>query len=187
MTVPTNQKNFFANINNEYRFISMLSDKLTAGNITVKQGQDDADILIIETAREKFNGTNTTIVVSEDVDFQNEMQDAQNSLQTMTITEGGEHSVTKKAEVHKIDIFLKPIANAPIMKKQKWSVDSSKPISWILWFVAKYMKLEPEEKLFLYVNQVFAPAPDQILKNLYDCYATEGKLVLHYCKTQAWG
>ncbi|KAJ8888514.1 hypothetical protein PR048_008005 [Dryococelus australis] len=40
---------------------------------------------------------------------------------------------------------------------------------------------------FLYVNQVFAPAPDQIVRNLYDCYGTDGKLVLHYCKSQAWG
>jgi ubiquitin-like protein ATG12 len=40
---------------------------------------------------------------------------------------------------------------------------------------------------FLYVNQSFAPAPDHIVKNLYDCYGTDGKLVLHYCKSQAWG
>lgn len=40
---------------------------------------------------------------------------------------------------------------------------------------------------FLYVNQTFAPAPDQIIKNLYDCYGSNGKLVLYYCKSQAWG
>lgn len=40
---------------------------------------------------------------------------------------------------------------------------------------------------FLYVNQTFAPAPDQTVKNLYDCYGADGKLVIHYCKSQAWG
>lgn len=40
---------------------------------------------------------------------------------------------------------------------------------------------------FLYVNQSFAPSPDQIVRNLYDCYETDGKLILHYCKSQAWG
>jgi len=40
---------------------------------------------------------------------------------------------------------------------------------------------------FLYVNQTFAPAPDQIIKNLYECHGTNGKLVLYYCKNQAWG
>ncbi|KAJ8960388.1 hypothetical protein NQ314_006078 [Rhamnusium bicolor] len=51
-------------------------------------------------------------------------------------------------------------------------------------------KAEKQKKYhttFLYVNQTFAPSPDQIVKNLYDCYSTENKLVLHYCKTQAWG
>ncbi|XP_017783215.1 PREDICTED: autophagy protein 12-like [Nicrophorus vespilloides] len=92
-----------------------------------------------------------------------------------------------KTEKQKIDILLKPTGNAPIMKKKKWSVESNKPIGWIIDFMKKYLKLEPQERLFLYVNQTFAPSPDQIVKNLYDCYSTEGTLVLHYCKTQAWG
>ena len=63
MTVPTNQQQFLANTHNKSRFIAMLSEKLTA-NIFVKQANNDADILIIETALEQFN-TNTTIVVGE--------------------------------------------------------------------------------------------------------------------------
>lgn len=91
------------------------------------------------------------------------------------------------------------------MKNKKWNVDSDKPIGWIIEFVKKYIKLEPSEKLvsfhpwtlqrswtsfvlqFVYVNQTFAPSPDQTVRNLYDCYSTDGKLVLHYCTTQAWG
>ncbi|KAI4486117.1 hypothetical protein M0804_006606 [Polistes exclamans] len=69
MTVPENQQQFFTNINNKSRFISMLSNKLTAANIAVKQAKNDADVLIIETAIEKFDATNTTIVVGEDVDL----------------------------------------------------------------------------------------------------------------------
>ena len=37
-------------------------------NITVKQAQNDAHVLIIETAIEQFNATNTIVVVAEDVD-----------------------------------------------------------------------------------------------------------------------
>jgi hypothetical protein len=50
MTVPANQQQFFANIHNKSRFISMLNDKLITENIAVKQAQYDADVLIIETA-----------------------------------------------------------------------------------------------------------------------------------------
>ncbi|KAA0194242.1 hypothetical protein HAZT_HAZT010868 [Hyalella azteca] len=40
---------------------------------------------------------------------------------------------------------------------------------------------------FLYVNQSYAPAPDELLDNLYSCFGADNKLVLHYSKTQAWG
>nr|CAD7607024.1 unnamed protein product [Timema genevievae] len=86
-----------------------------------------------------------------------------------------------------MDILLKATGNAPIMKKKKWAVDPDKPIGWIIEFIRKYLKLDPADSLFLYVNQSFAPSPDQIVRNLYDCYGTDGKLILHYCKSQAWG
>ncbi len=40
---------------------------------------------------------------------------------------------------------------------------------------------------FLYVNQSFAPAPDVDVGTLYECFGSDGKLVLHYCRSQAWG
>ncbi|XP_066146616.1 autophagy protein 12-like isoform X1 [Euwallacea fornicatus] len=98
-----------------------------------------------------------------------------------------ETSLKKATEKQKVDILLKPTGNAPIMKTKKWTVDSDKPIGWIIEFVKKYLKLDSSEKLFIYVNQTFAPSPDQTVRNLYNCYCTEGKLVLHYCTTQAWG
>ncbi|XP_057670975.1 autophagy protein 12-like [Diorhabda carinulata] len=116
--------------------------------------------------------------MSEETDQIHEVGD---SLQSMNITQD------TSTEKHKVDILLKPTGNAPIMKKKKWTVDSDKKIGWIIEFIRKYLKLEPNEKLFLYVNQTFAPSPDQVVKNLFDCYSTDGKLVLHYCKTQAWG
>ncbi|KAJ8922709.1 hypothetical protein NQ315_007744 [Exocentrus adspersus] len=105
--------------------------------------------------------------------------DVEDSLQSMKIKgeslddpSNGQDS-TKKTDKQKVDILLKPTGNAPIMKKKKWTVDSDKK--------------DRMDSRFLYVNQTFAPSPDQLVKNLYDCYSTEGKLVLHYCKTQAWG
>lgn len=46
-----------------------------------------------------------------------------------------------------VDILLKPTGNAPIMKKKKWSVDAEKPIGWIVEFIKRYLKLEPDDKL----------------------------------------
>lgn len=40
---------------------------------------------------------------------------------------------------------------------------------------------------FFYVNQSFAPSLDQSVQNLFDCFGSDGKLILAYCRTQAWG
>lgn len=102
-------------------------------------------------------------------------------------------------------VLLNATGNVPIIKKRTWTVDPNKTVSWIQKFIHKYLKLDATEQIvgslspvlnpdlillslqFLYVNQTFAPAPDQIIKNLYDCHGTNGKLVLYYCKNQAWG
>ncbi|XP_050521991.1 ubiquitin-like protein ATG12 [Daktulosphaira vitifoliae] len=87
----------------------------------------------------------------------------------------------------KIEILLKATGNAPILKTKKWMVEKEKTVAAIIEFLRKLLKLEPTDSLFLYVNQAFAPSPDQTMKNLYDCYNTNGRIILHYCRTQAWG
>ncbi|XP_075230610.1 autophagy-related 12 isoform X1 [Lycorma delicatula] len=94
---------------------------------------------------------------------------------------------TVETQKTKIDILLKATGNAPIMKKKKWAVDPERKIGCLIDFIKKYLKLEPSDSLFLYVNQAFAPSPDQTVKNVFDCFGTDGKLILHYCKSQAWG
>ncbi|GAV03121.1 hypothetical protein RvY_13597 [Ramazzottius varieornatus] len=91
------------------------------------------------------------------------------------------------AEKGKIDVLLKAVGDAPIMKKKKWAVEPNKKVAWIADFVRKYIKCEPHESLFLYVNQYFSPSPDQEIGSIYECFGSDGKLVLHYCKQQAWG
>lgn len=67
MSPTMSQEKFLSNVHNKSRFISMLSEKFQENNIFVKQAQDDADVLIIETALEQ--STNPVIVVGEDVDL----------------------------------------------------------------------------------------------------------------------
>ncbi|KAF6201742.1 hypothetical protein GE061_004137 [Apolygus lucorum] len=93
----------------------------------------------------------------------------------------------EKSKTDKITILLKATANAPIMKKRKWLVEPDKNIASINQFIRKLLHLEDSDSLFLYVNQSFAPSPDQTIRNLYACFETDGKLILHYCTTQAWG
>ena len=68
-----------------------------------------------------------------------------------------------------------------------FEVDREKRISWIIAFVRKYLKFQPHESLYLYVNQSFSPSPDQTVGNLAECFAQDNKLVLYYSRGQAWG
>ncbi|KAL5017977.1 hypothetical protein ScPMuIL_003699 [Solemya velum] len=98
---------------------------------------------------------------------------------------GASASVTESKT--KVDLLLKPAGDAPIMKKKKWAVEYCKKVSWISEFLRKYLKFEPSESIFLYVNQSFSPAPDTEVGTLFECFGSDGKLVLHYCKSAAWG
>ncbi|XP_074851291.1 ubiquitin-like protein ATG12 [Carettochelys insculpta] len=87
----------------------------------------------------------------------------------------------------KIDILLKAVGDTPIMKTKKWAVERTRTIQGLIDFIKKFLKLMASEQLFIYVNQSFAPSPDQEVGTLYECFGSDGKLVLHYCKSQAWG
>ncbi|KAM0729514.1 Ubiquitin-like protein ATG12 [Formica fusca] len=137
-------------------------------------------------AKEEVNNVTTETKIEETPDSTTE--DAPTSLETIPEGNAVRNGLqTAQKDKTKIDILLKATANAPIMKQKKWSVCQDNPIGRISEFIKKYLKLDPNERLFLYVNQTFAPAPDQTVKNLYDCYGADGKLVIHYCKSQAWG
>lgn len=87
----------------------------------------------------------------------------------------------------KIDVLLKPAGNAPILKKKKWTVDRHKQVGWICDFIRKLIRTETEDSVFVYVNQSFSPSPDTEMGTLFDCFGSDGKLVIYYCRTQAWG
>jgi len=93
----------------------------------------------------------------------------------------------KTSKPQKIEIRLQAAGDAPIMKQKNYKVDGEKQISWILAFIRKYLKLEPQDNLFVYVNQAFAPSPDQTVTNLAECFGQDNKLVLYYSRSQAWG
>ncbi|KAK8757501.1 hypothetical protein V5799_004856 [Amblyomma americanum] len=94
---------------------------------------------------------------------------------------------TNAGEKKKIDVLLKATGDAPIMVKRKWAVAPTSKIMDIADFIRKYLKLDHSESLFLYINQAFAPALDQEISNLYECFGSNGKLTLHYAKSHAWG
>lgn len=73
MVATVSQDNLLSNNKNKSRLISMLTEKFEANSFIVKHfivkhAQDDADVLIIETAIEE-SYKNTTVVIGEDMDL----------------------------------------------------------------------------------------------------------------------
>jgi ubiquitin-like protein ATG12 len=40
---------------------------------------------------------------------------------------------------------------------------------------------------FVYLNSAFSPAMDELISTLYEGYGLDGKLVVNYSITPAWG
>ncbi len=90
----------------------------------------------------------------------------------------------------KVVFLLKAAGGAPILKKKKWELPRSKTMGHIVEFLKRYLQLDTQQQqqqLFLYVNQAFSPALDTTIGSVYDCFSSEGTLVLHYALTEAWG
>lgn len=46
-----------------------------------------------------------------------------------------------------VEILLKPTGSAPIINKNKWSLNAEKRVSYILYWLHSYFKLDAEEKI----------------------------------------
>lgn len=46
-----------------------------------------------------------------------------------------------------VEVLLKAAGDAPIMMRKKWQVDGSKQVAYIIEFIKKYIKCEPQDSL----------------------------------------
>lgn len=87
----------------------------------------------------------------------------------------------------KINLLLKAVGDAPIMKQKNWAIEGTHTIAWLTSFIKKYLNIDNSTSLFLFVNQSFSPSPDHTIYSLHQCFTTSEKLVIHYSTTNAWG
>ncbi|XP_020083414.1 ubiquitin-like protein ATG12 isoform X2 [Ananas comosus] len=61
----------------------------------------------------------------------------------------------------KVVIHLRPTGDVPILKQAKFK--------------------------FVYINSAFSPNPDELVIDLYNNFGFDGKLVVNYASSMAWG
>mmetsp|Transcript_30545 Transcript_30545/g.46278 ORF Transcript_30545/g.46278 Transcript_30545/m.46278 type:complete len:90 (+) Transcript_30545:94-363(+) len=87
----------------------------------------------------------------------------------------------------KVKVHFVAVGAAPIMKKNKFQISADQRFASVSTFLRKILKIGPDESLFLYCNSAFAPSPDEILKDIHDCFAVRDEVVVHYSLQEAWG
>ncbi|KAG0072154.1 hypothetical protein BGZ89_007892 [Linnemannia elongata] len=93
----------------------------------------------------------------------------------------------KRKDTSKVIVRFRAIGNAPIMKQNVFKITASNKFFAVIQFLRKELNYQHSDPLFLYVNSAFSPAPDEIVNNLYKCFNTDGKLIVNYCTSPAWG
>ncbi|KAJ7485363.1 ubiquitin-like autophagy protein Apg12-domain-containing protein [Mycena latifolia] len=84
-----------------------------------------------------------------------------------------------------------PVGNTPVLKQNVFRLAAASPFEVVVRNLRKKLGLKPQDPLCVYINFAFAPAPDEVLGNLYNSFGTQvgatRQLVVHYSSTPAWG
>mmetsp|Transcript_48217 Transcript_48217/g.127664 ORF Transcript_48217/g.127664 Transcript_48217/m.127664 type:complete len:106 (-) Transcript_48217:40-357(-) len=90
----------------------------------------------------------------------------------------------------KVRIFAKNVGNAPILKSNEFNANASSQFSRVTQHIqSKIRNASGHENatVQLFINQSFCPSPEEQLGDLFKCFQTDGKLVVHYALMEAWG
>ncbi|KAJ7754440.1 ubiquitin-like autophagy protein Apg12-domain-containing protein [Mycena metata] len=82
-----------------------------------------------------------------------------------------------------------PVGNAPVLKQNVFRLAAASPFLVVVRNLRKKLGMGAGEALFTYINFAFAPAPDEVLGNLYNSFGTQvggiRQLIVHYRKLKA--
>ncbi|KAJ1500096.1 hypothetical protein HMI54_011129 [Coelomomyces lativittatus] len=73
-----------------------------------------------------------------------------------------------KSVIPKVIIRFTAIGDAPILKQSFFKISATQRFHSVMMFLRRELRLKKDGSLFLYINQAFAPNPDEKLGNLYD-------------------
>ncbi|KAK9231744.1 hypothetical protein WN943_021984 [Citrus x changshan-huyou] len=97
-------------------------------------------------------------------------------------------SSTRKGESFITDdcivVHFRATGGAPILKQAKFKISGSDKFAKVIEFLCRHLG---RETLFVYVNSAFSPNPDELVIDLYNNFGFDGKLIVNYACSMAWG
>ncbi|XP_024006384.1 ubiquitin-like protein ATG12A isoform X1 [Eutrema salsugineum] len=112
------------------------------------------------------------------------------------------------SSVRKVVVHLRATGGAPILKQSKFKIPGTDKFAKVIDFLRRqlhsdslvrkhsffFMCMDPLKALtvffvckFVYVNSAFSPNPDESVDDLYNNFGFDGKLVVNYAFSMAWG
>ncbi|GAB4819458.1 hypothetical protein N2152v2_006504 [Parachlorella kessleri] len=93
-------------------------------------------------------------------------------------------STTQRLVVRAVVILFKQTGDAPILKQNKVKVDGQEKFAKLVEFLRKKLG---REQVFVYLKEAFSPSLDERISVLFDAFGVDGRLVVNYALTPAWG
>ncbi|BBG98803.1 Ubiquitin-like superfamily protein [Prunus dulcis] len=88
-------------------------------------------------------------------------------------------------------VHLRATGDAPILKQAKFKlilfegqILGTDKFAKVIEFLRRQLH---RDTLFVYVNSAFSPNPDELVIDLYNNFGFDGKLVVNYACSMAWG
>ncbi|AEE33061.1 unnamed protein product [Arabidopsis thaliana] len=88
------------------------------------------------------------------------------------------------SSVRKVVVHLRATGGAPILKQSKFKIPGTDKFAKVIDFLRRQLH---SDSLFVYVNSAFSPNPDESVIDLYNNFGFDGKLVVNYACSMAWG
>ncbi|CCD25498.1 Atg12p NDAI_0F01790 [Naumovozyma dairenensis CBS 421] len=94
------------------------------------------------------------------------------------------HDDDKEPSTDKVKIKFQPIGSIPPMRPSVCKISGTQPFSMVLIFLQRRLKVD---NIYCYVNNSFAPSPQQIVGELWRQFKVKDELIISYCGSVAFG
>lgn len=84
----------------------------------------------------------------------------------------------------KVQIRFQPIGSIAQIRPTTYKISANKPFSTINIFLKKRLKVE---NVFCYINNSFAPSPDERIGDMWAQFKVKDELIISYCAIVAFG
>ncbi|SMN19120.1 similar to Saccharomyces cerevisiae YBR217W ATG12 Conserved ubiquitin-like modifier involved in autophagy and the Cvt pathway [Maudiozyma saulgeensis] len=113
-----------------------------------------------------------------------EKEDSSLSSDSELITSNPQILPNDEKSLEKIKIKFIPIGSIAGMVPSVFKISQGQPFSMILAFLKKKLKIQ---NIYCYINNSFAPSPQQIIGDLWQQFKVNDELIVSYCGSVAFG